>query len=60
MKTEEQIRREIKELELSEKSLMQHVHSCIDLAAYAVTSARNQVRVAALYWVLDEVKEASA
>lgn len=56
MKTEEEIRKEIKELELAEKCLLHHVHTLTDFFAYTVTSARNHVRIAALHWVLDEEK----
>jgi len=60
MKTELEIRKEIKTLEKQIDVLCQRSKGLGDLFTAVMLSTRNQIRIAALKWVLNEEKEGSS
>lgn len=56
MKTEEQIRKEIKTLEKQIFDSFHRPRGLCDLLATVCADGRNEIRLVALYWVLDEQK----
>ena len=57
MKTEQEIRKEIKRLEKQIDSLLHRARGIGGLFGAVCLSGRNQIRIAALKWVLNEVEK---